>query len=207
MCDTCGCNITPGNEHLLEKHGHLHTTTSGKESVEVLKGLLDANDHQALHNREHFDETENDAVRIREKGVPAIQISTGSACHLDAHMVHSALHEIDLDGIDVVFIENVGNLVCPASFDLGQHLNVTLLSTPEGDDKPAKYPVMFRAADLVLITKSDLLEVLGDFDPARAETCLRNLANTAPLYELSSRDGTGIDSWLDWLGSARSKAA
>jgi hydrogenase nickel incorporation protein HypB len=76
-----------------------------------------------------------------------------------------------------------------------------------GDDKPAKYPVMFRAADLVLITKSDLLEVLGDFDPARAETCLRNLANTAPLFELSSRDGTGIDSWLDWLGSARSEAA
>jgi len=216
--------------------------------VEVLKGLLDANDHQALHNREHFDrhgvlavnlmsspgagktslleatiealdgrvriaviegdlETENDAVRIREKGVPAIQISTGSACHLDAHMVHSALHDLDLDDIDVVFIENVGNLVCPASFDLGQHFNVTLLSTPEGDDKPAKYPVMFRAADLVLITKSDLLEILGDFDPARAETCLRNLASTAPLYELSSRDGSGIKSWLDWLGSARSKAA
>jgi hydrogenase nickel incorporation protein HypB len=122
-------------------------------------------------------------------------------------MVHSALHDMDLDGIDVVFIENVGNLVCPASFDLGQHLNVTLLSTPEGDDKPAKYPVMFRAADLVLITKSDLLEVLGDFDPARAETCLRNLANTAPLLELSSRDGTGIDSWLSWLSSARSEAA
>ena len=139
--------------------------------------------------------------------MPAIQISTGSACHLDAHMVHSALHDLDLDDIDVVFIENVGNLVCPASFDLGQHFNVTLLSTPEGDDKPAKYPVMFRAADLVLITKSDLLEVLGDFDPGRAETCLRNLANTAPLYELSSRDGSGIDSWLDWLGSARSKAA
>ena len=94
-------------------------------------------------------ETENDAERIRSKGVPAVQISTGSACHLDAHMVHTALHELDLDGVDVLFIENVGNLVCPASFDLGQHCNVALLSTPEGDDKPAKYPVMFRAADLV----------------------------------------------------------
>jgi hydrogenase nickel incorporation protein HypB len=248
MCDTCGCNVTPGNKHLVEEHGHLHTTSAGTESVEVLKGLLDANDHQALHNREHFArhgvlavnlmsspgagktslleatiealdgqlrvaviegdlETENDAQRIRDKGVPAIQISTGSACHLDAHMVHSALHDLDLDDVDVVFIENVGNLVCPASFDLGQHLNVTLLSTPEGDDKPAKYPVMFRAADLVLITKSDLLEVLDDFDPKRAEECLRNLANAAPLYELSSRAGTGMDNWLAWLGAARSKAA
>ena len=84
---------------------------------------------------------------------------------------------------------------------------MTLLSTPEGDDKPAKYPVMFRAADLVLITKADLLEVLGDFDPGRAEECLRNLANRAPLFELSSRAGSGMNDWLDWLGAARSKAA
>lgn len=233
MCDTCGCNVTPAADH---------------HAVEVLQGLLDANDHEALHNREHFSrhnvlainlmsspgagktslleatiealgddlniavvegdlETENDANRIRKKGVPAVQISTGSACHLDAHMVHHALHELDLDDVDIVFIENVGNLVCPASFDLGQHINVALLSTPEGDDKPAKYPVMFRAADLVLITKSDLLEVLGDFDPKRAEECLRNLANAAPLYELSSRAGTGMDNWLAWLGAARTMAA
>jgi hydrogenase nickel incorporation protein HypB len=225
MCDTCGCNVTPAaDEH----------------AVEVLKGLLDANDHEALHNREHFErhnvlainlmsspgagktalleatiealngdlrlavvegdlETENDADRIRAKGVPAIQISTGSACHLDAHMVHHALHDLDLDEIDVVFIENVGNLVCPASFDLGQHINVTLLSTPEGDDKPAKYPVMFRAADLVLITKSDLLEVLGDFDPDSAERCLREIANPAPLFNVSSKTGLGMDTWLDWI--------
>jgi len=232
MCDTCGCNVTPGNEHLVAASGH--------ESVEVLKSLLDANDHQAGHNREHFArhnalavnlmsspgagktalleatiealgsklriaviegdlETENDAERIRQKGVPAVQISTGSACHLDAHMVHTALHELDIDDVDIVFIENVGNLVCPASFDLGQHLNVTLLSTPEGHDKPAKYPVMFRASDLVLITKTDLLAVLDDFDPAYAENCLRQLASTAPLLELSARKGDGIDEWLGWL--------
>jgi hydrogenase nickel incorporation protein HypB len=240
MCDTCGCNVTPGNEHLVVEGGHLAHTASGNESVEVLKGLLDANDHVAAHNREHFErhgvfavnlmsspgagktslleatidvlgsdlsiavvegdlETENDAQRIRDKGVAAIQISTGSACHLDAHMVHTALHDLELDGIDVLFIENVGNLVCPASFDLGQHRNVALLSTPEGHDKPAKYPVMFRAADLVLITKSDLLEVLGDFDPGTAESCLRQLANPAPLIELSARDGSGMDTWLDWI--------
>lgn len=226
MCDTCGCNITPANET--------------PHSVEVLKGLLDANDHEAAHNREHFErhsvvainlmsspgagktalleatidalgdelriavvegdlETENDAERIRGKGVPAIQISTGSACHLDAHMVHAALHDLQLDDVDVLFIENVGNLVCPASFDLGQRRNVALLSTPEGDDKPAKYPVMFRSADLVLITKSDLLEVLGDFEPGAAETHLRNIANPAPLLEISARSGAGMDGWLDWI--------
>lgn len=240
MCDTCGCNVTPGNEHLVAAGGHLEKTSTGHESVEVLKGLLDANDHQAAHNREHFArhgalavnlmsspgagktalleatadalagelriaviegdlETENDAERIRQKGVPAVQISTGSACHLDAHMVHSALHELDVDDVDIVFIENVGNLVCPASFDLGQHMNVTLLSTPEGHDKPAKYPVMFRAADLVLVSKSDLLPVLEDFDPAYAEDCLRQLASTAPLIRVSARKGEGMDDWLDWL--------
>jgi len=240
MCDTCGCNVTPGNEHLVAAGGHLAKTSGGHESVEVLKGLLDANDHQAAHNREHFErhnvlavnvmsspgagktalleatiealggelrvavvegdlETENDAERIRRKGVPAVQISTGSACHLDAHMVHTALHDLDLDGLDVVFIENVGNLVCPASFDLGQHCNVALLSTPEGHDKPAKYPVMFRAADLVLITKSDLLEVLDDFDPQTAESYLRQVANPAPLYEISAKSGSGMDVWLEWI--------
>jgi len=244
MCDTCGCNVTPGNEHLVAKGGHLAHTSHGNESVEVLKGLLDANDHQAAHNREHFErhgvlainlmsspgagkttlleatiealgkdlnvavvegdlETENDAQRIRDKGVPAIQISTGSACHLDAHMVHTALHELELDGVDVLFIENVGNLVCPASFDLGQHCNVALLSTPEGDDKPAKYPVMFRAADLVVITKADLLEVLGDFDPAAAESCLRQIANPAPLIEVSARSGAGMQAWLDWVNEQK----
>jgi hydrogenase nickel incorporation protein HypB len=232
MCNTCGCNVTPAaDEH----------------SVEVLKGLLDANDHIAEHNREHFGrhnvlainlmsspgagktalleatieavgkdlniavvegdlETENDAERIRRKGVPAVQISTGTACHLDAHMVHDALHEMALDDIDVLFIENVGNLVCPASFDLGQHINVALLSTPEGDDKPAKYPVMFRAAELVLITKSDLLEVLGDFDPAAAEKCVRQIANPAPLFTVSARTGQGMGDWLDWIrNEARSR--
>ncbi len=240
MCDTCGCNVTPGNEHLVAAGGHLAKTAAGNESVEVLRGLLDANDHQAGHNREHFArhnalainlmsspgagktalleataealggelkiaviegdlETENDAERIRRKGVPAVQISTGSACHLDAHMVHDALHELAVDDVDIVFIENVGNLVCPASFDLGQHYNVTLLSTPEGHDKPAKYPVMFRAADLVLLTKSDLLPVLDDFDPAYAEQCLRQLASEAPLFEVSARRGDGMAAWLDWL--------
>ncbi len=243
MCDTCGCNITPGNEHLVRADGKHAKTADGRAAVEVLQSLLSENDHQAAHNRYHFDsqgvlavnlmsspgagktslleatiealgaelriavvegdlETENDAERIRAKGVAAIQIATGSACHLDAHMVHDALHQLDLTGVDILFIENVGNLVCPASFDLGQHRNVTLLSVPEGDDKPAKYPVMFRAADLVLLTKTDLLAYLDDFDPDRAEGFVRNLASTAPVHRLSSRQGNdGIAAWLDWLRS------
>ena len=240
MCDTCGCNVTDGNRHPVEAGGRHATTESGREAVSVLQNLLTENDHEAAHNREHFDrhgvlavnlmsspgsgktalleatierlgrefrigviegdlETENDAARIRDKGVPAVQITTGTACHLDAHMVHSALHGMALDEIDILFIENVGNLVCPASFDPGQHRNVTLLSVTEGDDKPAKYPVMFRAADLMLVTKSDLLAVLDDFDPARAEHYLRQLASGAPTLTLSARSGDNLESWFDWL--------
>ncbi|HEY9051465.1 MAG TPA: hydrogenase nickel incorporation protein HypB [Gammaproteobacteria bacterium] len=240
MCDTCGCNITPGNQHLVKEGGKLERTHDGKKTVDVMHDLLHENDHQAMHNREHFNtrgilainlmsspgsgktalleatidalgkdykiavvegdlETENDAERIRAKNIPAIQITTGTACHLDAHMVHDALHQLDLDGIDILFIENVGNLVCPASFDLGHHLNVTLLSCTEGDDKPAKYPVMFRASDLMLITKADLLPVLEDFDTQRAEKYFRQLANASPVMTLSSRKQQGMDQWLNWL--------
>ena len=240
MCDTCGCNVTPGNAHLVQPGGRLSKTADGREAVSVLHGLLHANDHTAAHNREHFNkhgvlavnlmsspgagktslleatidtlkdelsiaviegdlETENDAARIRAHGVPAIQITTGSACHLDAHMVHDALHELDLQGLDIVFIENVGNLVCPASFDLGQHSNIILLSVPEGDDKPAKYPVMFRAADLVLLSKSDLLPVLDDFKPDNARRHLRELASRAPVFELSAKNAAGMDAWVHWL--------
>ena len=240
MCDTCGCNITHGNESLIRPGGKLAKTESGKEAVTVLHSLLHENDHTALHNREHFDshnvlainlmsspgagktalleatiqqldpalriaviegdlETENDAERIRKHGVKAIQIATGSACHLDAHMIHQALHNLDLSAFDIVFIENVGNLVCPASFDLGQHQNVTLLSVPEGDDKPAKYPVMFRTADLVMISKSDLLPILDDFKPENAKRYLHDIASTAPVIELSAKDKSGMPLWLDWI--------
>ncbi len=235
MCDTCGCNLTPGNKKFAYK-----PVEPGATTVSVLQNLLKKNDDQAAHNRAHLDargilainlmsspgsgktalleatiralknefgiaviegdlETENDAERIRAQGVPAHQIVTGTACHLDAHMVHDALHHLNLDGIDILFIENVGNLVCPASFDLGQHANVTLLSVTEGDDKPAKYPVMFRAADAVLITKTDLLPFLDDFDPGRSEMHVRHLASSAPVMQLSARKDAGMEDWFDWL--------
>ena len=143
--------------------------------------------------------TENDAARIRACGVPAVQITTGNACHLDAQMVHDALHELPLTGLDVLFVENVGNLVCPASFDLGAHRNVTLLSVTEGDDKPAKYPVMFRAGDLTLITKVDLLPHLEDFSVSRARESLRQVGFDGGVLEVSKRGGAGLAAWLDWL--------
>jgi hydrogenase nickel incorporation protein HypB len=144
-------------------------------------------------------ETENDAARIRACGVPALQITTGTACHLDAKQVHEALHQLPLAEIDLLFIENVGNLVCPASFDLGAHLNVTLLSVTEGDDKPAKYPVIFRASDLVVLSKADLLPLLDDFDPLRAAGALRALGVTTPMIHTAARRSTAIGSWIDWL--------
>jgi hydrogenase nickel incorporation protein HypB len=144
-------------------------------------------------------ETDNDAVRIRALGVPALQITTGTACHLDAQLVHRALHDLPLSGLDLLFIENVGNLVCPASFDLGQHRNVTLLSVTEGDDKPEKYPVMFRASDLVVLSKADLLGVLDDFDPERAAASLRALGRDTPLIQTAARRVPALAPWLNWL--------
>jgi hydrogenase nickel incorporation protein HypB len=152
-------------------------------------------------------ETENDAARIRAHGVPAVQITTGTACHLDAKMVHEALHELDLDELDILFIENVGNLVCPAAFALGQHRNVTLLSVTEGDDKPAKYPVIFRASDLVVISKSDLAPFIEEFDPIRAEAALRGIACPAPLLSLSAKRKAGLDPWLDWVRAEAARVA
>ena len=148
-------------------------------------------------------ETENDAERIRALGVPAHQITTGTACHLDAHLVEPALAHLDLANLDILFIENVGNLICPASFDLGHHRNVILLSVTEGDDKPAKYPVMFRSADLMLLSKTDLLPYLSEFSPQKAEASLRNLASPAPVLHVSAKDGTGLEAWVDWLRATR----
>lgn len=154
-------------------------------------------------------ETENDAERLRRGGIRAHQITTGSACHLDAHLIHQALHEFPLTEndryVDILFIENVGNLVCPAAFDLGQHLNVVLLSTTEGDDKPAKYPVMFRAADLVVISKCDLLPMLDDFSIGRACASLEALGKQTPLIQTAGGRQPEIGAWIEWLKLRRAE--
>ena len=242
MCDKCGCGATVTHAPGTESGGNLRFTPL-RERVDVVRGILDGNERQARHNREHFDghgvvainlmsspgsgktslleatiprlrdryriavvegdlETDNDARRIRAQGVPAVQITTGTACHLDAALVHAALHELRLDALDLLFIENIGNLVCPASFGLGQHRNVTLLSVTEGDDKPAKYPVMFRASDLVLVSKTDLLPHIPEFQPARALDALTAIGARAEVVQLSVRDPASLDAWLYWLDRA-----
>jgi hydrogenase nickel incorporation protein HypB len=207
MCDTCGCQL----------HDHHHHDA---RIVDVNRSLLEANQRQAEANRRHIEqmgavainlisspgsgkttllertidalkdrvsigviegdiETERDADRIRAKGVPAVQLTTGGACHLDAPMVH-------------------GNLVCPATFDLGEHQRVILLSVPEGSDKPAKYPATFRSADLVLFTKTDLLPHFDfDLDEARREALM--LKPDLAILSLSATTGEGFTAWLDYL--------
>ena len=151
-------------------------------------------------------QTDHDAQRIRKTGAPTLQITTGQACHLDASMVADALHHLDLNQIDVLFIENVGNLVCPASFDLGESKKIALLSVCEGDDKPAKYPTLFFKADLFLISKADLLPHLPQFNPARAEHYLRGLANQAPALTLSSMQPGSLQALLAWIQQEKGRA-
>lgn len=145
-------------------------------------------------------QTENDAVRLRASGAQAIQITTGATCHLDAHMVAHALEKLDASGLEKLFIENVGNLVCPASYDLGEDKRVVLLAVTEGEDKPLKYPVIFRNADLVLVTKCDLAAVAG-FDRDQALASIRQTAPQAKILEISAKTGAGIDAWYAWLAS------
>lgn len=143
-------------------------------------------------------QTTNDAQRIRETGVPAIQVNTGKGCHLDAQMVHDATARLELADNSLLFIENVGNLVCPASFDLGERHKVAVLSVTEGEDKPLKYPHMFAAADIMLLNKIDLLPYLN-FD---VDACIANAKQVNPniqVIQVSATCGEGMDAWLAWL--------
>ncbi len=143
--------------------------------------------------------TERDAERLGRSGAPVRQIVTGTVCHLEAEMVGSALADWDLDALDFLFIENVGNLVCPASYDLGENLRVVLLSVTEGEDKPLKYPTIFSGADLALLTKMDIAEAVG-FDRDEA---LRNIQEVRPgleVLEISARSGQGMEAWMTRLG-------
>ncbi len=141
---------------------------------------------------------ELDADRLRELDIPAVQIGTGRSCHLDARMVARVLHEQPLAGTDLVFIENVGNLVCPAEFPLGEHLRVVALSVTEGDDKPFKYPVIFHRCDAVVFTKCDLLPYV-DFQSERARRFISAVNPEARVFELSALSGQGLSEWTGWI--------
>ncbi|MEM6785924.1 MAG: hydrogenase nickel incorporation protein HypB [Myxococcota bacterium] len=150
-------------------------------------------------------ETDRDAERLRATGVPVVQVNTGTGCHLEADMVWMGLQALQPESDSVVFIENVGNLVCPALFDLGEHRRVVLFSITEGEDKPLKYPHMFRVADLVLITKVDLLPHL-DFDLDEARRSVAAVAPEARIVEVSTKSGAGLDAWYAWLREGREAA-
>lgn len=143
-------------------------------------------------------QTSNDAERIAATGVPAVQINTGSGCHLDAHMVGHGVETFAGLPLDILMIENVGNLVCPASFDLGEDAKIALLSVTEGEDKPLKYPDMFKAADVLLLTKIDLLPYLR-FDIEQCKAFARQVNPRVSIFELSCQSGSGLNRWYDWL--------
>ncbi|MEZ4267018.1 MAG: hydrogenase nickel incorporation protein HypB [Myxococcota bacterium] len=225
MCESCGC----GDPEIVP--------------VEVKESILAANDHEAAHNREHFDDagvlalnimgspgsgktalleataacvgaerlaavsgdlaTERDAERLGRVGIRSRAITTGQSCHLDARLIHRSLHGFSLDGVEIFFIENVGNLVCPAIYDLGQAANVVVISVTEGHDKPLKYPVMFRKADLVVLSKVDLLPHLPDFDVPTFVEYLGLVMPAVAWLPVSATRGDGMQDWADWLHALR----
>ncbi|WP_342667972.1 hydrogenase nickel incorporation protein HypB [Azospirillum halopraeferens] len=176
----------------------LSSPGSGKTTllVATLRALAGARPVAVIEGDQ---QTANDAERIRATGTPAVQINTGKGCHLDAHMVGHALERLPLPLGGLLFVENVGNLVCPAGFDLGEGRRVVLLSVTEGEDKPLKYPDVFATADLVLITKTDLAPHL-DVDWAAMEAALDRVNPRAARLRVSARTGEGLDAWLAWLG-------
>ncbi len=166
--------------------------------------LLEKTIHALLPSRKIYviegdQQTLLDAERIEKSGAPAIQINTGSGCHLDAHMVESAYHKLEVESNSILFIENVGNLVCPAMFDLGEHKRVVVISVTEGDDKPLKYPYMFQTSHLCIINKSDLLPYV-DFNVEKAINYARSINPNLEFITVSAKTGEGMQLWFDWLG-------
>ncbi|KAF5089770.1 Hydrogenase maturation factor HypB [bioreactor metagenome] len=147
-------------------------------------------------------QTDNDARRVAATGAQAVQINTDGGCHLDSNMILTSLESLDLTGVDILFIENVGNLVCPVEFDCGEDAKVALLSVAEGDDKPEKYPLLFNLAKAMVLNKVDLLPYV-DFDLARARNFATKLNKDLDIFEVSCRKGDGLEGWYNWLRSMR----
>jgi len=195
--------LAEGNRRYLRDRGIfalnlVSSPGSGKTTI-LERTLRDLSGSLRCAVIEGDQQTDNDARRIAATGVPAKQINTGAGCHLDAHMVGHAMEELPMDGLDVLFIENVGNLVCPASFDLGEAHKVVVLSVTEGEDKPLKYPQMFHAADVMLLNKVDLLPYL-DFDLDRCLEMARRVSPGIRIFQLSAKSGEGMAEWYEWLG-------
>ncbi len=195
-------SLAAANRAMFARHGVfvlnlVSSPGSGKTTI-LERTLRDLGGKFRCAVIEGDQQTDNDAQRIAATGVPVRQINTGSGCHLDAHMVCHGVESFDLHGLDLLLIENVGNLVCPASFDLGEHHKVVVLSVTEGEDKPLKYPQMFRAADVMLLNKTDLLPHV-DFDVAACREMARRVNPAITIFEVSGRTGAGMAAWYDWL--------
>lgn len=173
---------------------------AGKTSL-LERTLTDLNGELRMAVIEGDLQTDNDARRVAATGAQAVQINTEGGCHLDSNLVAEALKALDLNGLDVLFIENVGNLVCPVEFDCGEDAKIALLSVTEGDDKPEKYPQLFHRAAVMLLNKTDLLPYV-DFDPAKAGEHARHVNPTLAMFEVSCRTGEGLQRWYNWLRKA-----
>ena len=195
------------NRHWLNQHGlaalNLVSSPGAGKTTLLVETLLRIKNDFSVGVIEGDQETANDADRIKETGVAAIQINTGKGCHLDAHMVGHAIQALPFNKDGVVFIENVGNLVCPASFDLGEDAKVVILSATEGEDKPIKYPDMFSVSDLMLISKTDLLPYL-DFNVEQAIDYAKRVNPNLEIILLSAKTGEGMEDWINWISSKRS---
>ena len=179
----------------------------GSGKTALLEATLSAmREHHAVAALTGDLATDNDARRLARSGAPVRQISTGTVCHLDANMIEESLRGWELDVLDFLFVENVGNLVCPASYDLGESLRVVLLSVTEGEDKPLKYPTLFHSADVAVITKCDLASAVG-FDRAAAYANLARVSPAIRIFETSARTGTGLAEWQHHLVSAARPSA
>jgi hydrogenase nickel incorporation protein HypB len=226
MCEPCGCgdteivsvkvqeSILSGNDRTA-RHNREHFAEQGLCAVNLMgspgagkTAILEATS-RAFAGRRRLGalagdlETERDADRLRAAEIDAAAITTGSACHLDAKMIHHSLDHFPWRQLDYLFIENVGNLVCPAIYDLGQSAKVVALSVTEGEDKPLKYPVMFRTADLVLLTKTDLLPHLPGFRVDAVEDALARVMPDPAMIRVSAMTGEGMSEWVDWLEALR----
>jgi len=173
---------------------------SGKTTI-LEKTISDLKNILAFSIIEGDQQTMNDAERIRATGVPVVQVNTGSGCHLDASMVNRAMQELELTDDSILVIENVGNLVCPSMFDLGETYRVVVISVTEGDDKPVKYPDMFRTSDICIINKTDLLPYV-DFDVEKAREYALRVNHHLQFFEFSAKTGEGTDEWYNWLKQA-----
>jgi hydrogenase nickel incorporation protein HypB len=225
MCETCGCGdheILPVHVHesLLSSndrqasHNREHFAEAGVLALNLMgspgsgkTALLEITAQrlggQRMRALSGDLATDNDGTRLRSAGIPALSITTGTACHLDARLVHQALHDLDWQSAEYLFIENVGNLVCPAIYDLGQAASVVVLSVTEGEDKPLKYPVMFQRASLVVFTKIDLLPHLPGIKLENYVSALARVNPDPRHVAVSAVSGEGIDNWLDWLAQQK----